>query len=494
MPRGFLVKRQKQYTAYSWRKHQGQQVPPTEEDCRASDSGSEHEIPLSGYPCFGSPDSGIAHSPVSITYSDADTQNGNVLLDNANTGTTTTTTTTNNNNVTTTPGGTTTTPHSSPGLPLSISTSAYGSPFYFSAFDRLTVSSPGRGPGFLPSPGYLATNSSHSNSSSPNGLSPNKKRVNDKCEHKQKSAKKPKAARKINFEELDKTSPVSGTIIKDWSDSEDEGIRVVSGDIDSTLNLVEVTAEARAELDKIENKLGAYICQLCKEHYEDAFQLAQHRCSRIVHVEYRCPECDKVFSCPANLASHRRWHKPRPNGTGNKSASKENRAVNAEQSVMGDIKRERYQCEPQNLSMAPVQRTEVPSQDGDGLFECETCGKKFRRQAYLRKHVATHSEDRPYPCQYCSKVLRSEASRAKHLLQHTLGAQDFPCAVCAAVFPSKNTLERHQRIHTSEAFGCKYCSSIFYSSPGLTRHINKCHPTESRQVILLQMPTLNRPC
>lgn len=163
-----------------------------------------------------------------------------------------------------------------------------------------------------------------------------------------KSVSPKKAVRKLSFDE-DTTSPVSGTIIRQLEDDE-APLVVRKGDIDPAYNVVEVTEEAKAELAKIENRIGDYICRLCKEMYEDAFGLAQHRCSRIVHVEYRCPECDKVFNCPANLASHQRWHRPR----GQPAASK------------------------------------TPPQDDGPHIPCAICGKLFRRQAYLRKHLQSH--------------------------------------------------------------------------------------------------------
>ncbi|CAH0551241.1 unnamed protein product [Brassicogethes aeneus] len=163
--------------------------------------------------------------------------------------------------------------------------------------------------------------------------------------------RKVKATRKLNFEE-DNSSPVSGTIIRELGPNETLVVR--KGDIDPAFNVVEVTEEAKAELAKIENIIGEYVCRLCKELYEDAFGLAQHRCSRIVHVEYRCPECDKVFNCPANLASHRRWHKPRPINNNNNTKEKDLEDDTGEQ------------------------------------FPCTECGKKFRRLAYLRKHQTIH--------------------------------------------------------------------------------------------------------
>ncbi|XP_061117960.1 insulinoma-associated protein 1b [Conger conger] len=292
------------------------------------------------------------------------------------------------------------------------------------------------------------------------------------------AAKKPKAIRKLNFEDEVTTSPVLGLKIKE-------------GPVD---------LKPRPLSSGGNKPLGEFICQLCKEEYVDPFSLAQHKCSRIVRVEYRCPECDKVFSCPANLASHRRWHKPRP----------QNATISAAQNTKTDIAKmpssikAMSEDEKETRSeLASDRDTPSPglSESGseDGLYDCHQCGKKFKRQAYLRKHLLGHQslqnkihEDQEFQNAVKEETLSpiSVSDESQSLGPLNLSPVEcLLCPVCGENFPNRASQERHLRLlHTSQVFPCKYCPTTFYSSPGLTRHINKCHPSENRQVILLQMP------
>ncbi|KAH8271280.1 hypothetical protein KR018_005636 [Drosophila ironensis] len=184
-----------------------------------------------------------------------------------------------------------------------------------------------------------------------------------------KAERKRSKLRKHTAIDEETISPVSGTIIRKLRD--DEELVVRKGDIDPAFNVVEITEEAKAILASIDNKIGDYLCQLCRTVYDDAFMLAQHRCPRIVHIEYKCSECEKVFNCPANLASHRRWHKPKADAAGAASATPGKRRHAESGDALPDTARS---CEDAS----------------DGIYPCHICGKSFRRQAYLKKHQASH--------------------------------------------------------------------------------------------------------
>ncbi|MGH0146758.1 UNVERIFIED_CONTAM: hypothetical protein FKN15_037569 [Acipenser sinensis] len=221
-----------------------------------------------------------------------------------------------------------------------------------------------------------------------------------------------------------------------------------------------------------------------------------HKCSRIVRVEYRCSECDKVFSCPANLASHRRWHKPRsaqlaaPSGTHSNTSSPGRHSPLLPHPI-NKSSREASTPSPQ------------PSDSGSDeelvFFDCPHCSKKFRRQAYLRKHLALHNRPSAVSQQSQQAVAENISEKKPRLNQ---GTPQFATATAApgpiylgrdAVLQPATPMRILSAVvaaQIAEVYPCRFCSEKFFSSPGLTRHINKCHPTETRQVILLSQSAM----
>lgn len=179
----------------------------------------------------------------------------------------------------------------------------------------------------------------------------------------------------------------------------------------------------------------------------------------------------------------------------------------------------------------------------DSMITCphQSCGKKFKRQSYLRKHELLHhsSQRRSLPTEkllstqqptslgnaphlppcYDSRLMTSPpllSSTTAALMEHTTellrhhasamasamtsSYKDMVvCELCHCALPSKEALDQHlSQMHAREVNHCKYCPSMFYSATGLARHVNKSHASDSRlpgdNRLLLQLPTVVRPC
>ncbi|XP_066920539.1 uncharacterized protein [Clytia hemisphaerica] len=122
-------------------------------------------------------------------------------------------------------------------------------------------------------------------------------------------------------------------------------------------------------------------------------------------------------------------------------------------------------------------------EDGEKIFKCEYCDKKFTRSWNYQRHVLIHSGRKPHKCDVCHKAFVLAAHLKIHMRIHT-GEKPYVCSECKRGFAQLTNLQRHILTHTGQKpHRCKHCNKGFVSSSDLRRHIRihtgekpyKCH-------------------
>ncbi|CAG9827869.1 unnamed protein product [Diabrotica balteata] len=142
-------------------------------------------------------------------------------------------------------------------------------------------------------------------------------------------------------------------------------------------------------------------------------------------------------------------------------------------------------------------------------FNCDKCGRVFKRKKFLLSHMVVHNDDPPYKCATCGKGFVIEINYKCHLLTHKDDELPYTCPECDRKFSNPTHLKRHMTIHTENVnysdkykykrctychqsvntlkslnshvcknpgfYRCKYCQKVFETSTARIIHISSLH-------------------
>ncbi|NWX92478.1 OVOL2 factor, partial [Nothoprocta pentlandii] len=139
----------------------------------------------------------------------------------------------------------------------------------------------------------------------------------------------------------------------------------------------------------------------------------------------------------------------------------------------------------------PVARSKIKFTTGTcgeaAVHSCELCGKGFRLQRMLNRHVKCHSQVKRHLCTFCGKGFNDTFDLKRHVRTHT-GIRPYKCEVCNKAFTQRCSLESHlKKIHgvqqqyaykqrRDKLYVCEDCGYTGPTQEDLYLHVSNVHP------------------
>uniref|UniRef100_A0A8C8S1V2 Ovo like zinc finger 2 n=1 Tax=Pelusios castaneus TaxID=367368 RepID=A0A8C8S1V2_9SAUR len=121
------------------------------------------------------------------------------------------------------------------------------------------------------------------------------------------------------------------------------------------------------------------------------------------------------------------------------------------------------------------------------MHNCELCGKGFRLQRMLNRHVKCHNQVKRHLCTFCGKGFNDTFDLKRHVRTHT-GIRPYKCEICNKAFTQRCSLESHlKKIHgvqqqyaykqrRDKLYVCEDCGYTGPTQEDLYMHVSNAHP------------------
>ena len=114
-------------------------------------------------------------------------------------------------------------------------------------------------------------------------------------------------------------------------------------------------------------------------------------------------------------------------------------------------------------------------------FNCIKCNSDFDTLEHFLTHLKeqcwTPFDESNFNCLYCGKRYKNNYNLKRHLMKHT-GIYRFTCPVCGKGFTENCKLRKHFEIHIKTPIKCEFCKYTFQNNVTLDVHLQKFHPNE----------------